>query len=369
MTSSVRTISFVIAQLSSGGAARATISLAEILVSAGYRVQIISTRAEISYSCSKRIDVIPIFQPMEIKESLINKILRRPIYLFRLLKIFRSTQPQWIVSVMWGMSLRVLIAAALVGAKSIAIEHTTIKAERSLVSFISRRFLYRFFSRVVVLTREDGRIYGRYLRNVSVIPNSISPVFFSWGHYAKSPASSIFVVTDLSRPWVKGLDYLLSVFDLVKVKVPDTRLRIACAGLQQLDEVNRMLGLRLSDPSIEMLGFLTEDALALEYRNAGAVLVTSRFEGFSLVLVEAMANGAPVISFDCDFGPREIIENGKTGFLVALGDIDSMASIALTLLTDCGLRAQISDQARASASKFHPSAVGIQWKALLGNEG
>ena len=362
-------VCLLIAQLQSGGAARATLSLGGLLVGSGYQVQILVTREGVSFPYDKRIEVDAVFKSYEIKPALLNRFFRRPLYVFRLLKYAFEKRPEWLVSVMWGMSLRTLILAWIVGAKAIVLEHTTINAERGLNSFFARRILYPFFKRVVVLSHQDYRLYQRSLSNITVIPNSISPDLFFPSLIEQSNGPTLFAVADLSRPFIKGLDYLLDIFDLIKQEFPGVKLRIACASMDKFEEANSSVGLRLSAPSVETLGFLSEPALAREYRSAWAVLATSRYEGFSLVLAEAMACGAAVVSFDCEFGPKEIVEDCKTGFLVPTGDIHTFAERISDLFCDKSLRLRIGEEAKESARRFHPSNISIYWEKIFTDEG
>ena len=91
----------------------------------------------------------------------------------------------------------------------------------------------------------------------------------------------------------------------------------------------------------------------------------SRFEGFGLVLIEAMACGVPIISFDCENGPRSIITDGMDGFLIRPFDIDAFADKMMLLMRDETLRKTMGENARRSAVQYDIDKIGIQWQQLF----
>jgi len=100
------------------------------------------------------------------------------------------------------------------------------------------------------------------------------------------------------------------------------------------------------------------------YKNASVFLHTSRYEGFGVVLVEAMAFGIPVVAFHNN-GPDEIISNGKNGFLIEKYDITSFAEQVINLLEDDGLYRYISLNAKKRAEDFLPKKVTERFEEIL----
>ena len=95
--------------------------------------------------------------------------------------------------------------------------------------------------------------------------------------------------------------------------------------------------------------------------------MTSNYEGFGMVLVEAMACGVPTIAFDCKCGPRDIIDHGKNGLLVPDGDISGLAEAMMRLMADEEERRAMSRNALKVVDTYSEEAVMAKWIALFSN--
>jgi glycosyltransferase involved in cell wall biosynthesis len=101
------------------------------------------------------------------------------------------------------------------------------------------------------------------------------------------------------------------------------------------------------------------------YQESSIFVLSSRFEGFGMVLIEAMACGLPVVSFDCPAGPDEIITDGVDGLLVPSGDVHALAEKLMVLMTDENLRRRLGQQARQTAQRYEMTTIANQWIALF----
>ena len=160
----------------------------------------------------------------------------------------------------------------------------------------------------------------------------------------------------------KGNDLLLQAWTLIEKQVPDWTLDIFGNG--DRGPYQRLLEELGIDRQRCHLHGPTAD-VKKEYLNSSLFVLPSRFEGFGLVLIEAMACGVPVIAFDCENGPRSIITNGVSGFLIPPFDVKAMAEKILLLIRDDTLRKEMGIDAQKAASLYDIDTVGQQWKQLF----
>lgn len=157
----------------------------------------------------------------------------------------------------------------------------------------------------------------------------------------------------------KNLGLLLEGFAIIRRRAPGVLLVLVGATEvpARLERKTRELGIQTA---VRPVGAVPLAELVQLYRGAEAVVLSSRQEGFGLVLCEAMACGTPVVSTRCG-GPEEIIQHGETGFLVPSDDAGALAEAIQILLEDKGLRAQMGRRAREEAStRFSTETIGLQ---------
>ena len=210
---------------------------------------------------------------------------------------------------------------------------------------------------LVVLTDKSKASWPE-LSNVTVIPDPIPmpmPLSVSCLHAKR-------VVTIGRYAYQKGYDLLLQAWAEVEKQYLDWTLDIYGMGDQT--------GYRqlMTDMGVDVyrchLNGPVEDVTKV-YQNSSIFVLSSRFEGFGLVLVEAMACGLPVVSFDCPAGPDEIITDGVDGILVPSGDVHVMAEKLMALMADEELRKRLGQQARRSAKRYDMKTIASQWTTLF----
>lgn len=160
----------------------------------------------------------------------------------------------------------------------------------------------------------------------------------------------------------KGNDLLLQVWKKVEKQMPDWQLDIYGNGNRE-PYLLQMRQLEIDSSRCHLYGPIND--VKKEYLDSSVFVLPSRYEGFGLVLIEAMACGVPVVSFDCENGPRSIITNGADGFLIPTFDIDAFADKLLLLMRDENLRRQMGEKAQKSAAKYDIDSIGLQWKQLF----
>ena len=222
---------------------------------------------------------------------------------------------------------------------------------RSLVKKLKR------LDQLVVLTDKSKASWPE-LSNVSVIPDPIPmpiPLAISDLHAKR-------VVTIGRYAYQKGYDLLLQAWAEVEKQYPDWTLDIYGQGDQTI--YRELMGDLGIDANRCHLNGPVEDVVKT-YQDSAIFVLSSRFEGFGLVLVEAMACGLPVVSFDCPAGPDEIITDGVDGLLVPSGDVQALAEKLMALIADEDLRQRLGKQARQTAQRYNMAAISNQWKTLF----
>ena len=208
---------------------------------------------------------------------------------------------------------------------------------------------------IVTLTYKDKMQWKRAKR-VEVIPN-FSTMKIS--QYSDCKQKRIIAAGRLE--WEKGFGRLLEVWRIVSVRHPDWQLDLFGEG-QMYDTL--LYFIRINKISRVNIHEFTLD-ISAEYAKSSICVVTSYFEGFSLVLLEALRHGVPCIAFDCPYGPESIIEDARCGFLVHDGEIKLFAERLCRLIEDQELRNQFSAAAIERSKVFNADIIMNQWDKLF----
>lgn len=214
----------------------------------------------------------------------------------------------------------------------------------------------RHYDRLVLLTEADKELWGKPA-NAVVIPN---PLSFSTP--VKSDLNSQKVLSVGRLIATKGFDLLIDAYRLVAIKHPYWKLMILGEGQDQymLEKRIRHYGLdgqvEIFPPRPDMMKELLQTAI---YASA------SRYEGFGLAITEAMECGVPVVAFDCECGPRGIIEHDRDGLLVEPLNTEKFAEAMLKLIESPELRCQFGNNASQSVRRFAPEKIMQQWETLF----
>lgn len=162
----------------------------------------------------------------------------------------------------------------------------------------------------------------------------------------------------------KGYARLLKAFQAIHASAPDWQLQIIGAGplLPDLQAQVEQLGLT---EHVAFLGFLENQAMRQKMLEASIYAMTSESEGFGIVLVEAMDAGLPVIAYDVPVGPRAIIADQQTGFLIENNNQAAFVQKTLALIEDEALRKQFGQAAKQAAQKYTIDQVFSEWLRLL----
>ena len=271
-------------------------------------------------------------------------------------RLTRSYQPDVVLLNGLTTACSVLALDRSHAARTICCDHNHFTARSRLWQWL-RRWLYPKVGAVVSLTEADAPRFRALNARTRVIYNAASL-------RADAPAlPDNAVVLAVGRHVAqKGFDLLLQAWAIVAKAVPLVRLRIIGDGPLRAEHESLAQSLGVAG-RVEWLGPTAH--IEAHYREAAVFVLSSRYEGMPIVLLEAQALGVPAVAFDCPTGPGEIL-TPDTGRLVPLGDVQALAASLIELLSSPALRAQMGRAAIArNRELFSPQQHEQRWAALV----
>lgn len=178
----------------------------------------------------------------------------------------------------------------------------------------------------------------------------------------QSPLSAKRIISIGRYVFEKGNDLLLEAWSQVEKQRSDWSLDIYGMGNREPYE-RQMAQLGIDPQRCHLHGFLKD--VDREYLSSSIFVLPSRFEGFGLVLIEAMSCGLPVLSFDSENGPRSIISDEVNGFLIPPFNVNILSEKMMLLMDDVDLRKRIGLNAYKESLKYDIDYIGLQWKQLF----
>lgn len=360
-----------------GGAEHVGVMLANGLAERHEVLLATNMHVEISFSISKRVRICNIF-PKE--HHNIHKWLSA---IQQLRQLFIEEKPDVAIGILSTCSFICKVAGVGLGIPVVATEHDAFErpesAPMSRGNAFSKFWLNRLFDVVTVLTEADKQVIGNRLRRVVVMPNplSLQPVTVDGPNefndaegntFAKKP---IVLAAGRLGPWhCKGFDVLLEAWAKVHARCKDNiqadGWRLCIAGKDEADGLSRLQSMvrekGLSD-SVSFLGF-RKDMVRL-YQEASVFALSSRYEGFGLVLVEAMSQGCACVSTDYKGRQREIFGDAECGLLCPPEDAEALAEALQSVMTDATLRHRLQKNAIERSRFFMPLHIVKLWEQLL----
>ncbi|MGB9735997.1 MAG: glycosyltransferase family 4 protein [bacterium] len=348
-------IVFVIPSLGTGGAERIVSLLSKIFFKNGYEVYIIIFHEPIKYGYEGRL--------IDINVPHTSNFLKKPfIFLRRLFSIrthIKAIKPDLIISFLETANIPTVFANMGYKYKHII----SIQNNPDRFSFYHKWFLhfYRYAYKVVVVSNAiKHHMMDRYkMRNIEVIYNSINLEEIDYMLKDKLPESIkipyILMVGRLT--YQKGIDILIRAFYKAFKDAP-VNLVIAGEGKDRfvLEQLVKTLHL---ENKVFLIGNVQNPFIL--YKNALFLVLSSRWEGFANVLVEALACSCPVIASNCPYGPSEVLEDGEYGILVPPEDESALANAMKLMYENVELRKKFSEKAFRRAEAFDLKHIYKKW--------
>lgn len=365
-------ILFFINSLTGGGAERVTSIITHFLVDKGYSVGIITVQGTDSdfYTLPKGIDRISLDLAGENRG--IGKVFANIQRLLALRAVLKQEQADVVVGMITTSAILCILAGWGLSTRVVASERNYPGSKPCrLIWAILRRLIYRFADQHVVQTHKIANWLKENTgsQNIKVIPNSVkwpiprnTPVIEPRLLLKKDERVILAVGTKLHQ---KGFDLLIDAF--AKIAHSHSGWRLVIIGISQSSNEGILLielakQLRIYDQVIlpGLIGNVGD-----WYQRADLFVLSSRYEGMPNVLLEAMATGCACIAFDCDTGPRDIIEQGVNGLLVPAEDVDALRYELNRLILNPNERKMFSEAAIDVRGKFSEARIMDMWSKVL----
>lgn len=291
------------------------------------------------------------------------------LYRKKLAKVLCLESPEIIITTL-GRDISFLLSIKG-NSKCIGEAHTTKQFIRNFHLLEKKNILFKYLTKyfrwnmdrkvdkldaLVVLTEGHCSDWGKKVP-IYVIPNSLS---FYPERYSSCMNKQVIMIGRYND--AKGYDFLIPAWAIVHRKYPDWILNVYGSG-ELRDQVVSWIHERKLDDSI-ILHEPTDDIMD-KYLESSICVISSRYEGFSLVALEAMSCGVPVVSFDCPHGPRYIIKNGEDGLLVDENNSQALADGMCRVIEDTNMRKRFGANARKNVVRYSQDAVMNQWDVLF----
>lgn len=336
------------------GTERATVELANMLCEK-YRIHILNTAdVELTYKLDKRVVYSIINSNGVIKTSISLGVYLKQHYI------------DILVAVESLSGITALPAAILTGTKSIIWDHGNyFQTKGSKYMNITRKIELLFCDAYVVLTDRDVRLYQKHFKHIRTmllrIYNAVEIQFRDFYDVNSKTIISIGHI-DSNKNFIIIPRIACSVF----CKHSDWNWDIYGNGNERdVAELRKAIKQYHMENHIRLKGFIND--IESVYNTASFCVMTSIHEGFPLVLIEAKSHGIPIISFDIDTGPDEIIRDGVNGYLIKPYDTDEMTNRIRQMIEEPERRQSFSENCHLDLFELKPDVILYQWIELLDN--
>lgn len=356
--------------LTGGGAERVAVSWANGLADLGHDVKILSTTDGQTYYTNNNIRIIERKVLLKGSSKLWAKIIRKVctpvIRFFQLYEIIRQEKPNVVLNVLYSDSYPLLFARFLSKYKFpiIMTDHNAYERPKEAKFKLSQwknKFIdNRLFDLITVLTKRDKDILEKVgINHVEVLHN---PLFLKPSEQIPEKRNIILVVGRLDAWYVKGFDILLKAWDNISDDYPDWKVVIVGKGTD--DVIKELHGyITHNINSVEFKPYTSD--IKDEYQQAAIFVLSSRYEGWGLVAVEAMSQGCATIA--CDFKGRqtEFITDQVDGLLCEPDNIELLSTQLKRLMEDKSLRDKLGEEARKTVTKYSEDKVAKRLEKII----
>ncbi len=355
---SVKHISFLCSRLDlPGGIERAIVNTANLFAGKGHTVTllVLDETDKSFYPIHSSVQVIR--QSMSFGITKEGNIVSRKFKLLsdvlELRKLLKKLHTDLVIATEYPFATAAVLSGAKKYARLVSWEHHHF-SELKKSSFWNRMFrlTYPKLHGVICLNEEEKKLFEQVNSNPIVIPNFIE-------RNTRSSLSDKLILTIARLTHVKGIDLLLQAAAIVLKQHRDWKWKLIGEGEMKRETndfiANQNLGQQL------ILQQPVDQNIMGEYREASFYVMTSRYECFPMTLLEAQSAGLPCISFDCDTGPRHIIDHNTNGILVKKEDATALATAITSLINNEEKKKLMGENAWQSVQQFNPEKIYEIW--------
>jgi len=362
MIENTKKVLIVVQTLNNGGAERVACDIANGLQERGVTVAV-QTNIEIQVKYHLN-DTIRVFGNPQYR--FLKKLNR--FCIVRTVKTINEFKPDVIIGIMWGEALTAKIASYFANnkVKVIFSDHDSFERPQgdSIRRFFTKRFLSRLCDCYTVLTNADKDLCEKHgIKNAYVMNNPLTLTPISTTLLKKN----IILAAGRLDAWhYKGFDILIRAWGKICNKHSSWILEIAGRGsfssIDYLKNIARDCGCA---DCVNFIGYVAD--MGKKYQESSVFVLSSRYEGFGLVLIEAMSQGCACIACDYKGRQADIISDGVDGLLANVDDIDDLAQKLDRLLSDEMLLKKLQGNAPSNLLRYSIDYVAESWEHLINN--
>jgi len=347
-------IDFLMSSLIGGGAERVLVTLANGLAEQ-HNIKVITFNEGLAYQLSKKIDKV------NLHGGVISNHTIRSV--FNLLGYYtnRRNKPDVLIAFLPSNSLIAIIVAKILAIKVIVSEHTNHTAPSTKKKQRIRKYFYKYANATTVLTKFDYDYYKNFGANVVIMPNPLN--LPSNCKPLSKRDKNILVAGSLNRYSNKGFDSFLKLMTPILLNNPDWKIQVAGDGDDGLQILKNIALKNKINHQVEFLGFVK--SMEKVYQNSQIFVLSSKFEGLPMALMEALSNGVACVSYDCPSGPSELINNSENGLLIPDQNSKAMQQAIQSLVKDNELRNILAYNAPNSMLKYGLDSILKKWEELI----
>lgn len=283
-------------------------------------------------------------------------------YINRLKKVVNEHNINILIDIDGIIDMYAVPVKWLTGVKIVSWEHFNLYHHPSLkLRNIVRKFAVKYVDAIVVLTEQDKAYYQQAFELKCPIAAIHNPVMYAENGSAYNIASKI--IMSVGRlTYQKGFDRLVDVAEIVLSDTEDWKWLIYGEG-EEHNQLQEEINKRGLQDKLILMGNV--DDIDNRYSQAAMFVMTSRYEGLPMTLLEAKYYHLPIVSFDIKTGPRECILNNVNGYLVEDNDIKAMAEYINNLIGDEQKRLDFANKSLKDTEKFESTYIIDKWKKLI----